>query len=144
MTTTRSDPHAGSPTSTLLRLLPLLDCEYCAIFRQSPSMPSPPESGKGHDPRRSRRPKVSTDNPSQATTGGVYKNQGRILCVLLKRGYKTFLVHGVDFQPFNPDLDSRCPEGSPIPSDQAAGLRAAAIPKDQQRRGRRSSFADSV
>ncbi len=128
---TMSDPHAGSPTSTLLRLLPLLDCEYCAIFRQSPAEKQVPR-------RRSRRPKVSTDNPSQATTGGVYKNQGRILCVLLKRGYKTFLVHGVDFQPFNPDLDSRCPEGSPIPSDQAAGLRRSSD------RGRRSSFADSV
>jgi hypothetical protein len=27
----KNDPHAGSPTSTLLRLLPLLDWEYCQV-----------------------------------------------------------------------------------------------------------------
>ena len=77
----KNDPHAGSPTSTLLRLLPLLDWKYCLISAKH-ELPhaSPPES--------------STYNPSQATTGGVYKNQGRILCVLMKRGYKIFLVHG--------------------------------------------------
>ena len=41
-----------------------------------------------------KSPKGSTQNPLQATTGGVYKNQGRIRCVLMKRAYKTFLVHG--------------------------------------------------
>ena len=39
-------------------------------------------------------PNGFTHYPSQATTGGVYKNQGRIRCVLMKRAYKTFLVHG--------------------------------------------------
>ncbi len=76
-----NDPAAGSPTATLLRLLPLLDCEYCPILTPL-GLP------------RAVSPKGSTHNPLQATTGGVYKNQGRIRCVLMKRGYKTFLVHG--------------------------------------------------
>lgn len=31
-----NDPAAGSPTATLLRLLPLLDCEYCQILTPTP------------------------------------------------------------------------------------------------------------
>ena len=77
----KNDPHAGSPTSTLLRLLPLLDWEYCQISAK-------------HELPHVSPPDGSTHNPSQATTGGVYKNQGRIRCVLMKRDYKTFLVHG--------------------------------------------------
>jgi hypothetical protein len=78
----KNDPAAGSPTATLLRLLPLLDSEYRQILDR-PGVNS-----------KTNPPNGFTHYPSQATTGGVYKNQGRIRCVLMKRAYKTFLVHG--------------------------------------------------
>lgn len=40
-----NDPHAGSPTSTLLRLLPLLDWEYCSISASARVAPSPTSRG---------------------------------------------------------------------------------------------------
>jgi len=64
----------------LLRLLPLLACEYQRILHPIP--------------KERKTPNGSTHKPLQATTGGVYKNQGRIRCVLMKRAYKTFLVQG--------------------------------------------------
>lgn len=43
---TKNDPHAGSPTSTLLRLLPLLDWEYCSISaKRSRVAPEPTSRG---------------------------------------------------------------------------------------------------
>lgn len=74
----RNDPSAGSPTDTLLRLLlPLND----TVQGNSQVVPK--------------------DNPllaihcaiqSVTATGGVYKEQKRIQCVLMTRVYKEFLV----------------------------------------------------
>lgn len=40
----KNDPTAGSPTVTLLRLLPLLDCKYCQILPIQRKLPSEADS----------------------------------------------------------------------------------------------------
>ena len=78
-----NDPAAGSPTAALLRLL------------------LPPDIGVR---RTSRRPRgcqseqLTKTSESVGATGGVYKRQGRSRRALLTHTYKTFLVHGGQFQ----------------------------------------------
>ena len=59
------DPAAGSPTATLLRLLP----------------PCKPQIR--HDPKERASPKAHSDG----ATGGVCKEQGRIHRAMMTRGY---------------------------------------------------------
>ncbi len=71
------DPSAASATDTLLRLLP----PYKPYLRECQIDTT---SGRAH---------------SGATTGGVYKAQGRIHRVIMKHDYLGFLVHEGDYSP---------------------------------------------
>ena len=68
-----NDPAAGSPTTTLLRLLLPLAAGHCPISTGTQKCPWPPDG--------------SIQLPSVATTGGVYKWQGRNLCELMTHAY---------------------------------------------------------
>lgn len=70
----KNDPAAGSPTATLLRLLLPLLIKYRLSFR----------------PRPVQQPVFR--QPSETTTGGVYKWQGRNRHSLMSCAYETFLV----------------------------------------------------
>lgn len=79
-----NDPAAGSPTAALLRLLLPPDI---GVRRTSPL----------HCCCRSEQ--LTKTSESVGATGGVYKRQGRSRRALMKHTYKTFLVHGGQFQP---------------------------------------------
>ena len=68
-----NDPAAGSPTTTLLRLLLPLAAGHCPISAETQSASWPPDG--------------SIQLPSVATTGGVYKWQGHNLCELMTHAY---------------------------------------------------------
>ncbi len=74
------DPAAGSPTATLLRLLP----------------PRRPQI------RRGRIDSASSVTSSGGATGGVCKERGRVHRAMLTRGYWGFQVHEGEFQPSIP------------------------------------------
>lgn len=79
-----NDPAAGSPTAALLRLLLPPDI---GVRRTSPR------------PDGCRSEQLTKTSKSVGATGGVYKRQGRSRRAIMKRTYKTFLVHGGQFQP---------------------------------------------
>ena len=68
-----NDPIAGSPTITLLRLF-------------LPPIPSI------HNDLAIDLLAIHNEYQSEETTGGVYKRQGRIRCIILQCIYKGFLV----------------------------------------------------
>jgi hypothetical protein len=84
-TVTTSDPAAGSPTATLLRLLLSPRRGHWADLDN--------EKQASHAP-----PLTFVFVSSVATTGGVYKWQGQIPCWLMTSMYKEFHVHGKQFQ----------------------------------------------
>jgi len=78
-----NDPAAGSPTAALLRLL------------------LPPDIGvrrTSQPPYDSQSEQLTKTSKSVGATGGVYKRQGRSRRALMTHAYKTFLVHGGQFQ----------------------------------------------
>jgi hypothetical protein len=80
-----NDPSAGSPTETLLRLLP--GSSHCdkGGFHQRISTP------KGFE---TAVPAFLETAQSRAATGGVYKGQGRNQRELMTHTYWEFLVQG--------------------------------------------------
>ena len=71
-----NDPAAGSPTATLLRLLLPLAEKYCLDSER-----------KKRKPVTYNLPQALSHSQSVATTGGVYKWQGRNQCKLMTCAY---------------------------------------------------------
>jgi hypothetical protein len=84
-----SDPAAGSPTATLLRLLLSLAPRHWADLDSGQS--------ENYYPRTAP-PQASVPVSSVATTGGVYKWQGHIHCRLMTCTYKEFHVQDEQLQ----------------------------------------------
>ena len=71
-----NDPAAGSPTATLLRLLLPLAEKYCWDSKHPKQLPA-----------KDALPPALSHSQSVATTGGVYKWQGRNQCKLMTCAY---------------------------------------------------------
>ena len=83
-----NDPSAGSPTKTLLRLLLLLNCKIRTNFYKVNTTRVKPAPEGTTSTVQGPHHKIQ----SVGATGGVYKEQGRILDALMTHLYKAFLV----------------------------------------------------
>ena len=84
----RRDPTEGSPTVTLLRLLPSRGNAVRTTSRQLRL------SSRANRPVSPVTPKSWLRRPPKVATGGVYKGQGRSRHGMLTRDYVAFRVHG--------------------------------------------------